>query len=96
MLTLDSTSTACKDVGIVLGAVAPTPIRVHKAEDVLKGQNINDDLINKAAQAASEEARPISDARSSAEYRSKMVAVFTRKALKAALEQAKSKTGSPS
>ena len=75
----------------MLSAVAPTPLRVHKAEDVLKGKNFNDDLINKAAQVASEEAHPISDVRSSAEYRSKMVAVFTRTALKAALEQAKSR-----
>ncbi len=90
-LTLDSTGNLCEDARIVLGAVAPTPLRVHKAEDVLKGKNLKDDLIDEAARVASEEAHPISDVRSSAEYRSKMVAVFTRKALKAALEEAKSK-----
>ena len=38
-------------------------------------------LIEKAAQTASEEARPITDVRASAEYRKEMVNVFTRRAI---------------
>jgi carbon-monoxide dehydrogenase medium subunit len=47
-------------------------------------------MIQKAAQLASEEAHPISDVRSSANYRAEMVQVLARQAISQALEQAKS------
>ena len=69
------------DVKIVLGAVAPTPIRARKAEDLLRGRPIDEKLIAQAAKAAADEARPISNVRASAEYRREMVEVLTRRAL---------------
>ena len=79
--TLDSGY--CRNVKIVLGAVAPTPLRARNAEEVLAGKEIDDALIEKAARAASEESRPITDVRASADYRKEMVKVFTRRAIKA-------------
>jgi len=79
----------CEDTRIVLGAVAPTPIRAERAEDLLKGKNIDEAIIEKASQAASEEAKPISDVRASAEYRRMMCKVLTARALKQALERAR-------
>jgi carbon-monoxide dehydrogenase medium subunit len=72
----------CKEIKLVLGAVAPTPIRAKKAEEMLRGEEIKDTLIEKAAQAASDESRPITDVRASADYRKEMVKVFTRYALR--------------
>jgi carbon-monoxide dehydrogenase medium subunit len=72
----------CEEIKLVLGAVAPTPIRAKKAEEMLRGEVINDTLIEKAAQAASDESRPITDVRASADYRKEMVKVFTRYALR--------------
>ena len=72
-----------KDIRIVLGAVAPTPIRARNAEALLRGQKLEPDLIERAAQAAMEESRPISNVRASAEYRREMVLVLTRRALEA-------------
>lgn len=72
----------CKEIKLVLGAVAPTPIRVKKAEEILNGKKIDGSLIEKAAQAASDESSPITDVRASADYRKEMVKVFTRYALK--------------
>jgi carbon-monoxide dehydrogenase medium subunit len=66
---------------IVLGAVAPTPIRARQAEDLLRGKRLTDELIEKAAQAAVAQSRPISNVRASAEYRREMVGVLTRRAL---------------
>jgi len=66
---------------IVLGAVAPTPLRARHAEDLLRGKRLTDELIDKAAQAAVAESRPISNVRASAEYRREMVGVLTRRAL---------------
>jgi len=85
-LALDSKKHICKDVKIVLGAVAPIPMRAKKAEAVLIGKTLDDDLIERAATIASEESKPIDDIRSSAEYRREMVRVLTKKALRQSLE----------
>jgi carbon-monoxide dehydrogenase medium subunit len=73
------------EVRIVLGAVAPTPIRARHAEDLLRGKKLTDELIGKAAQAAMDESRPISNVRASAEYRRDMVRVLVSRALEQAL-----------
>jgi carbon-monoxide dehydrogenase medium subunit len=88
LLTLDSKNEVCQDIRIVLGAVAPIPIRARRAEEVLRGKKMEDQLIQQTAQRASEEAQPISDIRSSADYRREMVRVLTRQAIRQALEQA--------
>lgn len=86
-LALDSKKHICKDVKIVLGAVAPIPMRAKKAEAVLIGKTLDDDLIESAAKIASEEAKPIDDIRSTAEYRKEMVKVLTKQAIKQSLEK---------
>jgi carbon-monoxide dehydrogenase medium subunit len=75
----------CQDIRIALGAVAPTPIRAKKAEAVLKGQKLDDVLIEKAAKAAAGESSPIDDHRASAEYRLDMVGVLVKRAMKQAI-----------
>jgi carbon-monoxide dehydrogenase medium subunit len=85
LITLDPTSGACNDVKIVLGAVAPTPIRSRKAEAALNGEKPGEDLINRAALLSAEAAKPISDVRSSLDYRTEMVRVLTGHALNQAL-----------
>ena len=70
-----------KEAKIGLGAVAPTPMRAKKAEGVLVGTKVSDEVIERAAKAASEESRPIDDHRASAEYRRMMVEVLVRRAI---------------
>jgi len=77
------------EVRIVLGAVAPTPIRARAAEALLRGRKIDAALIERAAQAAIDESRPISNVRASAQYRREMVGVLTRRAIREAMENAK-------
>src|SRR5262245_3289234 len=71
----------CEGVRIVLGAVAPTPIRAERAEAALEGQVLTEALAEKVGQIAAEEAKPISDVRSSADYRRAMVGAMTKRAL---------------
>lgn len=85
VLTRDAKNKACQNIKIALGAVAPTPMRARNAEQMISGKIIDETLISNSAQAASEEARPISDVRASAPYRKEMVKVFTRRALREAL-----------
>jgi carbon-monoxide dehydrogenase medium subunit len=77
------------EIRIVLGAVAPTPIRAKKAEVLLSGRKIDAALIERAAQSALEESRPISNVRANAAYRREMVGVLTRRALQRALDLAR-------
>jgi carbon-monoxide dehydrogenase medium subunit len=86
-LTMDGER--CVHASIVLGAVAPTPIRAPGAEAILRGAKLDDQKIKDAAHAARAQARPISNVRASAEYRSEMVEVLTRRALERALELAR-------
>lgn len=76
----------CTDAKITLGAVAITAIRAYEAEKVLIGQPLTSDIIEKASLAAMAECSPISDVRASAEYRKDMIRVFTKRAVKKALE----------
>ena len=80
-LRLDSERKVCKEARIVLGAVAPTPIRAPKAEEILIGKEMNEALAKEAGRMASEEARPISDVRASMEYRQTIISILTKRAL---------------
>lgn len=79
----------CSDVRIALGSVAPTPMRSARAEGLLMGKRLDGALIDEAAQAASEEIKPISDVRSSAEYRRDASKVLTKRCILRALERAR-------
>jgi len=72
----------CREARIALGAVAPTPVRAPQAEALLAGKILTDEIIEKAAEAAADTASPISDVRSSADYRREIVKVLTRRTLK--------------
>jgi xanthine dehydrogenase YagS FAD-binding subunit len=50
----------CKDARIVLGAVAPAPLRAKKAEEVIKGKPINQNVAAEAAEQAVADASPLS------------------------------------
>ncbi len=73
---------------VALASVAPTPILVKEAEDALVGQPVSDAAIQKAADAAKNAAKPISDMRGTAEYRKHLCEVLTRRALNTAVERA--------
>lgn len=67
--------------GIVLASVGPVPVRARRAEALLIGEAPSDDAFAAAGAAAAEECTPISDTRGSADYRRRLVAVLTRRAL---------------
>lgn len=76
----------CTDAQITLGAVDIHAIHAKEAEDILKGQEITEELLERAGDAAMQVCHPISDVRASAEYRQDMVRVFTKRAIRKALE----------
>ena len=78
----------CDEAKIALGSVAPTPIRAIKAEETLMGQKLDEKAIVRAAEAAAESVKPITDVRSTATYRKEMVKVLVTDALEKAVVRA--------
>lgn len=76
------------DAKIALGSVAPTPIRVYESEERLKGNIINDILLDEVGRLAQEASSPITDQRGTAEYRRIMVYRLTKRVVKEAYERA--------
>jgi len=85
---LERKNNVCKSCKIVFGSVAKTPIRVKGAEDILRGQQLTSDVLTKVAEKASEEIKPITDIRSTAEYRHEIAKVMVEKAVNLAWERA--------
>jgi carbon-monoxide dehydrogenase medium subunit len=71
-----------------LGAVAPNPFRARQAEALLQGRKLEPELLGRAAAQARLEARPISDVRASADYRSMLVETLVQRALSKAAGRA--------
>jgi len=81
LVTPDNAKNNVQDARIGLGAVAPTPIRASKTEALLRGKPLTAALIKQAAAMSASESSPISDQRSSGEYRRWIVEALTRRGL---------------
>jgi len=71
----------CKDARIVLGSMAPTPIRCPKAEAMLKDKAIDAALVAQCAAQAVAESSPIDDQRATAWYRQQAGTALVGRAL---------------
>jgi 4-hydroxybenzoyl-CoA reductase subunit beta len=70
------------DARIVLGAVASHPVVADAAAALLRGQRPTPDLIDRAAQAAFQPAKPLDNADLTIGYRKKMARVYVQRALR--------------
>ena len=61
-------------MNIGIGAVAPTPLRLHKTEQILLGSALTQTTISEALHALGSEISPIEDIRSSVVYRRQVAA----------------------
>jgi carbon-monoxide dehydrogenase medium subunit len=77
----------CKDVRIALGVAAPTPMRALKAEALLRGKKLSDELLEEAANTASQEAQPRDSLRGEAWYRKDMVRVLVKRMAMKSIER---------
>jgi carbon-monoxide dehydrogenase medium subunit len=88
VVTLAGGDGVCREVRIALGAVAPTVLRAGAAESMLRGQRLEAGLIQQAARAAAQEARPIDDIRGTARHRKAIVEALSGRTLRAAIQMA--------
>jgi CO/xanthine dehydrogenase FAD-binding subunit len=59
----------CVDVRIGLGSVAPVPLRCRRTESIIRGRSVDETLKKEAIKELSFEISPISDIRSTRDYR---------------------------
>ena len=68
-------------VRVAFGAVAATPVRASRTEEVLEGRHLDAAAIEAAAIAARDEVTPIDDVRATAWYRKEMIHNMTKRML---------------
>ena len=78
----------CMEANIAIGAAAPTVFRASGAEALLVSKEVSKELIAQASEAAAAESKPITDLRSTAEYRQDMARVLVRRVLEKAFDRA--------
>lgn len=89
VLTFEASDDFCSDAKIVLLGVSRTPTRARKAEGMIKGKKIENNLIDQVSQTASREAHPISDIYGSVTYRRRVTDHLVKRAIRQALDAAK-------
>jgi len=87
-LTLREDGCTVETARIALGAVAPTPLLVAEAGEVLAGRMASAAAFEQAARLAQKAAQPISDLRGTSAFRKHLCAVLVRRALQRALSRA--------
>lgn len=84
LLTIEPKENQCIDLKLAFATAAPTPIRTKEAEKKLIGNKLDANIIETAAQMASEEASPRTSWRTTEEYRRDLIPVLTRRAIQTA------------
>jgi len=82
------------EANMVIGACAPTPMKIPSAMKELVGNDINElkkgsTQLNKVGDLAASEVKPIDDIRGSADYRKNIVKTITQRAVLKAIENIK-------
>ena len=75
----------CEDIRVALNSVAPVILRAKRAEEVLRGKQITDELLREMGEVASAEVNPTDDMRGSPDYKRDLVKVLVPRAARQAL-----------
>ena len=90
LITLEDGNNTCKAARLAFATAAPTPIRSKEAEKVLTGKKLIGEIIDLAAETASNEASPRTSWRTTEEYRRDLIRALTRRAIQKALDKLES------
>jgi len=85
--TMEKDELTCKEIRIALGVAAPTPMRALKAENLMRGKKISDELLEEVANTASAEAQPRDSIRGEAWYRKDLVRVLVKRMAMKSIER---------
>lgn len=90
---LDSGRGVVQDARIALATGGPIPLRVRRAEALLKGQPLTDKTVEEAAELVFEEASPRTSWRATREFRLELIRMLARRALGEAREKTRGAAG---
>ena len=77
------------DVGIALAAVGLTTIHLTRAEDLIRGKRLTDELLAEAGQIAAADCSPTADGRGPVDYKRHLAGVLTGRALRRSVARAR-------
>ena len=83
----DYAENRCSNIRITIGSAAPKVVRVKRTEEFLESKELRDEVIEEAGRIAQTEISPITDVRSTSDYRRKMGKVLLKRVIKTALER---------
>ena len=78
---LEKENGAVKTVRICFGSVAQTPVRIKSVEKLVSGKALDETVVSEAAEAVADDIKPITDVRSTAEYRKQVAPTMLAEAL---------------
>jgi carbon-monoxide dehydrogenase medium subunit len=78
---LEMDSDTCKKARFAAGSVAPVPLRLKKVEELFENAVISKEMLEEAKKIAMSSISPITDIRSTADYRREIVGVYVKRAL---------------
>ena len=79
----------CVSARVSLGAVAPTPLLIREASDIMVGTELNSEIINKVSKICMDSCNPIDDKRGTIEYRTKIAGVLFKRTALIAIDRIK-------
>jgi carbon-monoxide dehydrogenase medium subunit len=82
-ISADVNGRSIKDLRLVLSAAIDRPVRLAAAEAVLRGREVDAELLRRAGEAATGEVEIESDSRGSADYKQHLLRVHLRRAVEA-------------
>jgi carbon-monoxide dehydrogenase medium subunit len=88
-IMVEREDTVIKSFRVALGSVAKTPIRLRNVEEMVEGEKFEEDVIEKVSERVSKEIQPITDIRSTKEYRRDVSKYLVRSAVNLAWKRAK-------
>jgi carbon-monoxide dehydrogenase medium subunit len=74
-------SGVCHELRLVVGAVSPCPVRIHKGEEMARGEKLTAALLEELAREARQAVDPIDDLHGPADYKRHLVGVLVRRAI---------------
>jgi carbon-monoxide dehydrogenase medium subunit len=81
----------CTSARVSLGAVAPTPLLIKEASEIMTGTNLNDEVLEKVSKLCMDSCNPINDKRGTIEYRTKVAGVLFKRTTLIAIDRIKGK-----
>jgi carbon-monoxide dehydrogenase medium subunit len=81
----------CTSARVSLGAVAPTPLLIKEASEIMVGTNLNDEVLEKVSKLCMDSCNPIDDKRGTIEYRTKVAGVLFKRTTLIAIDRIKGK-----